>query len=97
MLLSVRPRISGLYPLLIYFSQVYGALVKTYILFRLDRQRWTRQNIAADPGLSVGQARMRTLTSIYLHGLAVGVLATVVALATNVLSMPRFDALAGLF
>jgi glycosyltransferase Alg8 len=96
-LLSVRPTISGLYPLLIYFGQVYGALVKTYILFRLDRQRWTRQNIAAEPGLSVGEARARSLTSVYLHGLAVGVLATVVALATNVLSMPRFDALAGLF
>ena len=50
-LLSVRPTISGLYPVLIYFGQVYGALVKTYILFRLDRQRWTRQNIVA-PGLS---------------------------------------------
>jgi mannuronan synthase len=96
-LLSVRPTISGLYPLLIYFAQVYGALVKTYILFRLDRQRWTRQNIAAQPGLSAGEARMRSLTSIYLHGLAFGVLATVVALATNILSMPRFDALAGLF
>jgi glycosyltransferase Alg8 len=96
-LLSVRPTISGLYPLLIYFSQVYGALVKTYILFRLDRQRWTRQNITAASGLSAGQARARSLAAVYLHGLAVGVLATAVALATNVLSMPRFDALAGLF
>ena len=50
-------RISGLYPLLIYFGQVYGALVKTYIMFRLDRQRWTRQNIAADRGLSRRPAR----------------------------------------
>jgi glycosyltransferase Alg8 len=96
-LLSVRPTISGLYPLLIYFGQVYGALVKTYILFRLDRQRWTRQNITAASGLSAGQARARSLAAVYLHGLAVGVLATAVALATNVLSMPRFDALAGLF
>lgn len=95
-LLTVRPRISGLYPPLIYFGQVYGALVKTYILFRLDRQRWTRQNITG-PGLSGGEARMRTLTSIYLHGLAVGALATAVALAANVLNLPRFDALAGLF
>jgi mannuronan synthase len=96
-LLSVRPTISGLYPLLIYFSQVYGALVKTYILFRLDRQRWTRQNIAAKPELSPWQARARSLASVYLQGLAFGVLAAVVALATNVLSMPRFDALTGLF
>jgi mannuronan synthase len=96
-LLSVRPTISGLYPLLIYFGQVYGALLKTYILFRLDRQRWTRQNIAAESGLSPGAARLRSLSSLYLHGLALGVLATVVALATNVLSIPRLGALAGLF
>jgi glycosyltransferase Alg8 len=96
-LLSVRPTISGLYPLLIYFGQVYGALVKTYVLFRLDGQRWTRQNITADRKLSPREARVRTLTSVYLHGLALGVLATVVALATNLLSLPRFDALAGLF
>jgi mannuronan synthase len=31
LLLTARPRISGVYPLLIYFGQVYGALVKTYI------------------------------------------------------------------
>jgi glycosyltransferase Alg8 len=96
-LLSVRPTISGLYPLLIYFGQVYGALLKTYILFRLDRQRWTRQNIAASLALSTREARLRSLASLYLHGLAVGVLATLVALATNVLSLPRLDALAGLF
>jgi mannuronan synthase len=96
-LLSVRPTISGLYPLLIYFGQVYGALLKTYVLFRLDQQSWTRQNITAEPELSAGGARLRGLTSIYLHGLALGVLATVVALATNILSLPRLDALAGLF
>ena len=96
-LLTVRPKISGLYPLLIYFGQVYGALVKTYILFRLDRQRWTRQNIAVQPQLSMGGARWSSLMSIYLHGLALGVLATLVALVTNVLSVPRLDALAGLF
>jgi glycosyltransferase Alg8 len=96
-LLSVRPTISGLYPLLIYFGQVYGALLKTYVLFRLDQQRWTRQNITAEPELPAGEARLRGLTSIYLHGLALGVLATVVALATNILSLPRLDALAGLF
>jgi len=96
-LLSVRPKISGLYPILIYLGQVYGALLKTYVLFRLDRQRWTRQNIVVEPILSPSEARMRSLASLYLHGLALGVLATVVALATNLLSLPRFDALAGLF
>lgn len=31
------------YPVLLYFSQVFGAIVKTYILYRLDKQKWTRQ------------------------------------------------------
>ena len=48
LLLTVRPTISGLYPPLLYYSQLYGALLKTWVLFRLDRQRWTRQNIAWD-------------------------------------------------
>ncbi|MEM7021192.1 MAG: glycosyltransferase [Pseudomonadota bacterium] len=96
-LLSVRPTVSGLYPLLIYFGQVYGALMKTYILFRLDRQRWTRQNITAGTAQHAGGALGRKFASLYLHGLALGALATVVALATNVLSVPRIDALTGIF
>jgi len=32
------------FPFLLYFSQLYGALVKSYVLFRLDRQKWTRQS-----------------------------------------------------
>ena len=70
LLLTARPRISGLYPPLIYFGQVYGALVKTYVMFRLDRQRWTRQNIALDLAAGTGRARLRRSGSAYLHLLA---------------------------
>lgn len=31
------------YPFLLYFGQIMGAAVKSFVLFRLDRQRWTRQ------------------------------------------------------
>jgi len=88
LLLTARPTISGLYPLLIYFGQVYGALVKTYILFRLDRQRWTRQNIALEIRLSPWQARLQGLASAYLHLLAIGTLIAAVALSTRLLSLP---------
>jgi glycosyltransferase Alg8 len=67
---------------------VYGALVKTYILFRLDRQRWTRQNISVDLHLSPWQARLQNLGSAYLHVLAIGALITAVALSTRLLSLP---------
>ena len=46
-LLTVRPDVSWRYPFLLYFNQIYGSLVKTYILFRLDRQSWTRQKTSA--------------------------------------------------
>ena len=87
LLLTARPRLSGLYPPLIYFGQVYGALVKTYVMFRLDRQRWTRQNIGADRPLAPCAARgCRRLASTYLHLLALGALVAAVAFATNFLS-----------
>ena len=41
LLLTARPAISGLYPPLIYFGQIYGALVEAYRLLRPGRQRWT--------------------------------------------------------
>ena len=89
LLLTARPTISGLYPPLIYFGQVYGALLKTYILFRLDRQRWTRQNITFEIRLSPWHARLQNLGSAYLHVLAIGTLITAVALSTKLLGLPR--------
>jgi glycosyltransferase Alg8 len=62
--------------------------VKTYILFRLDRQRWTRQNIALEVALSPWQARLRNLGSAYLHILAIGTLIAAVALSARLLSLP---------
>jgi glycosyltransferase Alg8 len=31
------------YPLLLYYNQIVGALVKIHVFFRLDQQSWTRQ------------------------------------------------------
>jgi glycosyltransferase Alg8 len=43
----VRRRLSPYYPVLLYYTQVYGALLKIYVSFRLDRQSWTRQGIGS--------------------------------------------------
>lgn len=88
LLLTARPRISGLYPLLLYFTQVYGALVKTWVLFRLDRQRWTRQGVSWTPTLSRAAALRRALVSAALHALALATLVAAVAFATGVLPFP---------
>jgi glycosyltransferase Alg8 len=59
------------YPFLLYFGQITGALVKSYVLFRLDRQRWTRQSTASE--LSAGiVGQVRAGSSTYLHLLALG-------------------------
>jgi glycosyltransferase Alg8 len=96
LLLTQRPTISGLYPPLLYFTQVYGALIKTWVLFRLDRQRWTRQNTSWAPRLTPAQARLRAAGSLCLHLLALAALTTAVALATGVLAVPRATSLAAL-
>ncbi|UVE16850.1 mannuronan synthase [Pseudomonas sp. LS44] len=44
LLLSVTGhRIGPAYPVILYYNQIVGALVKIYVFFRLDQQSWTRQ------------------------------------------------------
>lgn len=97
LLLTVRPAVSGLYPPLLYYTQIYGALLKTWVLFRLDRQRWTRQNIAWAPSLTVTRQALRAVGSTYLHLLALATLTAGVALATDLLVWPDLATLAALF
>lgn len=61
------------YPLLLYFSQLFGALVKSYVFFRLDRQKWTRQSAGGATGTrrSVAQ-HMTAISSFYMHVFAMG-------------------------
>lgn len=58
------------FPFLLYFSQLFGACVKSYVFFRLDRQKWTRQQTegATEPR----QYFWRNAISLYLHTLALG-------------------------
>jgi mannuronan synthase len=42
-LLSARKRVSAVTPLLLYFNQIYGSMMKIFVFFHLDRQKWTRQ------------------------------------------------------
>ncbi len=57
----VSGRFSPLWPILIYYNQVMGALVKIHVGFHLDRQRWTRQNLASEQSLT------KTIASHALH------------------------------
>ncbi|PSS56839.1 mannuronan synthase [Pseudomonas sp. BBP2017] len=44
LLLASGHEVGPAYPLILYYNQIMGALVKVYVFFRLDRQSWTRQN-----------------------------------------------------
>ena len=89
MLLTSRYEISWRYPFLLYYGQVIGALVKTYVLFRMDQQSWTRQKIDSD------NFSARPLGSLAMHGIAMLVFVSVIGVATNLLQVP--EAVAALF
>lgn len=58
------------YPFLLYFGQIVGAAVKSFVMFRLDRQRWTRQGAGAAPRPAA--ARLGSILSSYVHILTLG-------------------------
>ncbi len=65
---------------LLYFGQIMGAAVKSFVLFRLDRQRWTRQ--------ASGSRRAVTLSdgvSTFIHGLTLGWLVLGVAILSGLI------------
>jgi glycosyltransferase Alg8 len=87
-LLSVRPKISWRYPFLLYYNQVYGSFLKTWILFRLDVQSWTRQKTKLIRGLSKAEYRWNTWSSHGVHATAIVVFVCVIGFASDVLHMP---------
>lgn len=88
LLLTARSRVEGSWPLLLWYDQVALALVKGRALFRLDRQRWTRQNIASPSAASGWRAVLVETGAIYLQLL--GLLALIAAFVfwTGALPLP---------
>ncbi|WP_191060355.1 glycosyltransferase [Geminicoccus harenae] len=88
LLLTTRNRVEGSWPLLLWYDQVALALVKGRALFRLDRQRWTRQNIASRAVATGWRAVLIEAGAVYCQLLGVLALVTVLALWTGVLPLP---------
>lgn len=86
-LLTVRPVIGGLYPLLIFYGQVYGSIIKTWILFHPYQQGWTRQPMPV-PGFEGGVGWWQSVVSTYTYAVAILALITLVAFATGLLPLP---------
>lgn len=85
MLLSARWRLSWRYPFLLYYNQIYGSLVKTYMLFHLDRQRWTRQKTTLANGASPLRQNLTALSSHALHALAMLCFVSVIGILADII------------
>lgn len=57
-------------PLVLYFGQVVGASIKTYVLFRLNKQKWTRQSAAEAAAIPLSE-RQKAQESFIHHALAI--------------------------
>lgn len=88
--LASRQRVSAFYPFLLYYNQIVGSFIKTIVLFRLDKQRWTRQKTTLGTSHSSFRERVLAWSSNYMHML--GLTSFVAALATlsGVLKIPDF-------
>ncbi|HTJ57501.1 MAG TPA: glycosyltransferase [Devosiaceae bacterium] len=92
LLLTSRPRVSVFYPFFIYFNQIFGSIIKIYIFFRPNKQRWTRQKTRLQ-GHSGFAQRLRAASSTYMTGLAVVAFLTALACIVAQLPIPNAQVL----
>ncbi len=88
MLLGARNEIHWSYPFLLYYNQIYGSLIKTYVFFRLDKQSWTRQKTKLSCKGTAMEQRMLNLSSLLLHSFALVVFVSLIELISGVLKLP---------
>ncbi|MGB8714699.1 MAG: glycosyltransferase [Onishia taeanensis] len=88
-----RGRFSLLWIPMIYYNQVFGALLKTFVSFRFNRQKWSRQGISAgEPSDAIAVRRQRRMGHV-LHAFFVGVMVYVLVLSTGVMRIPDSTAM----
>jgi mannuronan synthase len=92
-LLTMRSEVSAYYPFLLYFNQIYGSMVKVFVLFRLDRQKWTRQNTVGGLGLSGLRNLWKGASTLYLNVVAVAFFVIVVSTIVGALPNLSIDQL----
>jgi glycosyltransferase Alg8 len=83
-----RGRFSPLWPVLLYYNQVLGALVKTYVASRLNQQVWVRQNITAGEPTDRARARRQRRVSTLIHATKLAAFGLLLAFYTEALPVP---------
>ncbi|WAH61520.1 mannuronan synthase [Pseudomonas silvicola] len=63
MLLCSGHSVGPAYPVILYYNQIVGALMKIYVFFRLDKQSWTRQPTVLKRDLASFQQWFNTWSS----------------------------------
>jgi glycosyltransferase Alg8 len=63
MLIGSGHSIGPAFPLLLYYNQIVGSLVKIHVSFHLDQQSWTRQKTTLDRKLGAYQTRFNLWSS----------------------------------
>ncbi|MDH3658501.1 MAG: glycosyltransferase family 2 protein [Alphaproteobacteria bacterium] len=89
-----RRRFSPLWPPLLYYNQVVGAFIKTYVSCRLNQQTWVRQNITAGEPSDKRLARRQRRVSSFLYGVQAVAFVTLLAFYTKVLPIPAASSFA---
>lgn len=90
MLLAERPVVSWRYPFLIYYNQIWGSCIKTYVLFRLDRQSWTRQNTKLNRNMSWFQEKIMNSSSVIMHGVSLLAFVALIGTLAGMFKIPSF-------
>ena len=72
------------HPPVLYFSQVFGAIIKTYVFFRLDRQKWTRQASSSGGAVKSLADRIKQMESVAHHAVALSFLALAILFLNTV-------------
>ncbi len=70
--------ISPAYPLLLYYNQVVGSLMKIYVFHRLDQQSWTRQNTTLQRDIGLIERTFNRWSSHVLHFCSFSIFAVLV-------------------
>jgi glycosyltransferase Alg8 len=83
-----RRRFSMLWVPLLYYNQVGGALLKTYISFRFNRQSWSRQGISAGEPDDPKAVRRQRLGGHLIHSVYLGTMLTLLIIAVGVMVPP---------
>ncbi|WP_110600652.1 glycosyltransferase [Salinicola lusitanus] len=81
-----RGRWSALWVPMLYYNQLSGAILKTYVSFRFNRQKWSRQGISAGEPEDPSAARRQRLGGHLIHTLYFGALIFVLAVFGGIMA-----------